>query len=120
VPTMGTRRSHHGEKWGGEMFVYTPRRRGYKKQSPVPTMGTRRSHHGDIQTTSARGSVCTHHGDIDEPLQRSHHGDISRLPAGSVAKKQGSSTARAPTQVGDAGSNPAPVATTTTTEKEVS
>jgi hypothetical protein len=55
------------EKWDGELFVYTPRRGGCKKQNPVPTMGTPRIHHGDIRKAGHGGSVCTHHGDISDP-----------------------------------------------------
>jgi hypothetical protein len=100
------------EKWDGELFVYTPRRGGCKKQNPVPTMGTPRIHHGDIRKAGHGGSVCTHHGDISDPPRCTHHGDISRLPfpAAAEARIQGSSTVRAPAQAGDAGSSPAPVA----------
>jgi hypothetical protein len=100
------------EKWTGELFVYTPRRGGRKKQNPVPPMGTPRSHHGYIRKAKDESSVCTHHGNISEVPDRSRHGYISRLPLPTAGEAgiQGSLTVRAPAQAGDAGSSPAPVA----------
>jgi hypothetical protein len=108
------------EKWDGELFAYTPRRGGRKKQNPVPTIGTPRTYHRDIQKAGNQGSVCTYHRDIDGAPRCPHHRDISRLPYPAPAgggiqgiPLQGSSTVRAPVQAGDAGSSPAPVASLT-------
>jgi hypothetical protein len=106
------------EKWDGELFVYTRRRAGRKKQNPVRTMRTVRTHHADIRKAGNGGAVCIVPPDIGEDLRCPHHADISRLPSPAVGegeqdKDQGSSTARAPACAGGAGSSPAPDANLT-------
>jgi hypothetical protein len=83
------------EKWDGEMFAYTPRRPGRKKQNPV------RSHR----------TPCPVPPDIETAPECPVKPDISRRTSLRAKRrvKQGSSTARAPVQAGDAGSSPAPV-----------
>ena len=103
------------EKWEGEIFVYTPRRGRLKKQDPVPPRDTPRTTAWDIRTPPGDGSVCTATEDIRGAARCPSAWDISRLPlppAGEVAVR-GSSTVRAPAQVGGAGSSPAPVASLT-------
>ena len=100
------------EKWAGEMFVYSPRRAGQKKQNPVRPNRTPRPTKPDIRKGSEGASVCPTKPDIDTAPECPTKPDISRR-ASSKAKpvgKQGSSMARAPAQAGDAGSSPAPVA----------
>jgi hypothetical protein len=107
------------EKWDGEQFAYTPRRRGPKKQKPVTPKVTPRHSKGDIRKASGGGAVCHSKGDIGEAPRCHSKGDTSRLPlpAATVGQDQGSSSrAPATAQAGDAGSNPAPV--TNTTRKE--
>jgi hypothetical protein len=100
------------EKWDGEMFVYTPRRPGRKKQNPVRKTRTPRPENPDIQKGSEGASVCPENPDIEPQPKCPENPDTSRRasPQRSGGMKQGSSMARAPAQAGDAGSSPAPVA----------
>jgi DNA-binding HxlR family transcriptional regulator len=102
------------EKWDGELFAYTPRRAGRKKQNPVSPRGTPCTTAWDIRKVGKGGSVRTTAWDIGAAPRCTTAWDISRLPSPAVGegqdKDQGSSTVRAPAQAGDAGSSPAPVA----------
>src|SRR5262249_12055220 len=106
------------EKWDGELFSYSPRRGGRKKQNPVSLGDTPRVPEGHIRKANGTNSVCAPEGHIGEAPKCAPEGHISRLPSESVAITgcegdagvQGSSTVRAPAQAGDAGSSPAPVA----------
>jgi len=82
------------EKWAGKPFVYTPRRPSRKKQNPVLRRHTPRVTPSHID--SAPGCVTPSH--------------TSRRASREAPSNQGSSTARAPAQAGDVGSNPAPEA----------
>jgi hypothetical protein len=99
------------EKWDGEMFAYTPRRRGRKKQNPVSLGDTPRVPEGHIRKGSNGSSVCAPEGHIGSAPKRVPRGHTSRRTSQqrSGRTKQGSSMARAPAQAGDAGSSPAPV-----------
>jgi hypothetical protein len=95
------------EKWDGELFVYTPRRR----QNPVRPRRTPRTAAPDITAPPRYGSLCTAAPDINGPPRCPATPDISRLPlpTAAVGQDQGSSSrAPATAQAGDAGSNPAP------------
>jgi hypothetical protein len=100
------------EKWDGELFIYSPRR---KKQKPVPTIGIPRTQNRYIRKANGKGAVCPQNGGIGKPPRCTQNGDISRLPspAPAGARIQGSLTVRAPAQAGGAGSSPAPVANLT-------
>ena len=100
------------EKWDGEMFAYTPRRLGRKKQNPVSLGDTPRVPEGHIRKGSKGSSVCAPEGHRGAAPKRVPRGHTSRRasPQCSGRVKQGSLTARAPVQAGDAGSSPAPVA----------
>ena len=106
------------EKWDGELFSYSPRRGGRKKQNPVSLGDTPRVPEGHIRKANGTNSVCVPEGHIGEAPKCAPEGHISRLPSESVAIRgcegdagvQGSSTVRAPAQAGGAGSSPAPVA----------
>jgi hypothetical protein len=99
------------EKWDGEMFTYTPRRPGRKKQKPVSLGDTPRVPEGHIRKGSKGSSVCAPEGHIGTAPKCVPRGHVSRRtsPQRSGRMNQGSSTARAPVQAGDAGSSPAPV-----------
>jgi hypothetical protein len=103
------------EKWDGELFVYTRRRPAWKKQNPVSPRGTPRIPQGYIWKARRRDSVCAPQGHISAAPTCAPQGHISRLPFPAAGEEgiQGSSTARAPAQAGDAGSSPAPVASLT-------
>jgi hypothetical protein len=103
------------EIWSGELFTYTPRRRGRKKQNPVPLNGTPRSDKRNIRAAGNGHSVCTDKRNIGTASDRSGKRYISRLPypAPAEAGIQGSSTVRAPVKAGSAGSSPAPIASLT-------
>jgi hypothetical protein len=88
------------EKWDGEMFVYTPRRSGRKKQNPVRSHRTPCPAPPDIRRGARGRFVCPVPPDISRKAS----------PPAKRRVRQGSSTARAPAQAGDAGSSPAPVA----------
>jgi hypothetical protein len=99
------------EKWDGELFVYTPR----KKQTPVRSGRTPRPIPSDIRSTVNGGAVCPVPSDISEHIHCPVPSDISRLPvpnAEGETEIRGSSTARAPALNGGggAGSSPVPVA----------
>jgi hypothetical protein len=98
------------EKWDRTPFIYLPRRPGQKEQKPVPPRGTPCTTAWDIRKAGDGGSVCTAAWDIGAAPRCPTAWDISRLPSPAVAvgQDQGSSTARAPVQAGDAGSSPAP------------
>jgi hypothetical protein len=100
------------EKWDGKPFVYSPRRGRRKKQNPVRMVRTPRAHGAHIRNGSGGASVCTHKPYIGTAPRYTHKPYISRKasPQAKPAPLQGSSTARAPVQAGDAGSSPAPVA----------
>jgi hypothetical protein len=104
------------EKWKGERFVCTARRAARKKQNPVLSRRTPRIMPSDIRKLPAEGSVCIVPSDIGEAPRCIVQSDISRLPLPTAAEAviQGSLTARAPAQAGDAGSSPAPVANSLT------
>ena len=95
------------EKWNGEMFIYTPRQTSRKKQNPVSLGDTPRVPRGHIRKASEGASVCAPEGHIGATPKRVPRGHISRLatPPAKRRVKQGSSTARAPVQAGDAGSS---------------
>jgi hypothetical protein len=99
------------EKWDGEIFAYTPRRPGRKKQNPVSLGDTPRVPEGHITKGSNSSSLCDPEGHIGTAPKCVPRGHVSRRtsPQRSGRMKQGSSTARAPAQAGDAGSSPAPV-----------
>jgi hypothetical protein len=101
------------EKWNGEMFAYTPRRPGRKKQNPVRQNRTPCPTEPDIRKASGGAFVCPTKPDIETASECPTKPDISRkaTPQAKRRMKQGSSTARAPAQAGDAGSSPAPDAT---------
>ena len=101
------------EKWGGELFVYAPRRAARKKQKPVLKTRTPRPKNQDIRTGKNGGSVCPRTSDIGAASHCPKNQDISRLPlhTAPAEQDQGSSTARAPAAAhaaGGAGSSPAP------------
>jgi hypothetical protein len=101
------------EKWDGELFRYSPRRS--KKQNPVSLGDTPRVPGGHILNSKKQGTVRVPGGHKVETPTRVPGGHTSRIaisPAlsGAGDGEQGSSTARAPVQAGDAGSSPAPVA----------
>jgi hypothetical protein len=100
------------EKWDGKMFTYTPRRPGRKKQNPVRPNRTPCPTKPDIRKGSEGASVCPTKPDIEAQPKCPTKPDISRRASLRAKRrvKQGSSTARAPVQAGDAGSSPAPVA----------
>jgi hypothetical protein len=100
------------EKWVGELFVYTPRRAGRKKQNPVSLGDTPRVPRGHIRKGNGAGSVCAPEGHIGGAPDCAPEGHITSLPFPSAGEGgiQGSLTVRAPAQAGDAGSSPAPVA----------
>jgi hypothetical protein len=100
------------EKWDGELFRYSPRRS--KKQNPVSLGDTPRVPGGHILNSKKQGTVRVPGGHKVETPTRVPGGHTSRIaisPAlsGAGEGEQGSSTARAPVQAGDAGSSPAPV-----------
>jgi hypothetical protein len=100
------------EKWEGELFVYTPRRSGNKKQNPVLPHRTPRPTAQDIRKPPGAGSVCPTTQDIDAAARCPTAQDISRFASPERRERaQGSLTVRAPAQAGGAGSSPAPVAT---------
>jgi hypothetical protein len=103
------------EKWDSELFAYTPRRAGRKKQNPVSPRGTPCTTAQDIRKAGNGGAVCPTAWDIDAALRCPIAPDISRLPYPPApgAMDQGSSTARAPACAGEAGSSPAPDANLT-------
>ena len=91
------------EKWDGSPFVPI--------QNPVPSDGTPRTVGRYIRKPKQGGAVCTAGRYIDEGAHCPVGRYISSLPVPEPKQaKQGSSTARAPAQVGGAGSSPAPVA----------
>ena len=101
------------EKWDRTPFVYLPRRPGRKKQKPVLSRRTPCPTAQDIRKAGNGGAVCPTAQDIRAVPRCPTAPDISRLPSPAVGqrgkdKDQGSSTARAPVQAGDAGSSPAP------------
>lgn len=100
------------EKWDGELFTYTPRRRGRKKQNPVPFGHTPRTISSHIRKEPAAAPVCTISSHREPTPERtiSSHRSRRASPRAKPARRQGSSMARAPVQPGDAGSSPAPVA----------
>ena len=103
------------EKWSGELFAYTPRQTGRKKQNPVPRRRTPRPVPSYIRKAPGEGSVCPAPSYIDQPPRCPAPSYISRLPslAAGEGTLQGSSTVRAPAHAGGAGSSPAPVANLT-------
>jgi hypothetical protein len=107
--------THDYGKWSGELFAYTPRQTGRKKQNPVLRRRTPRIAPSDIRRAPGEGSVCIARSDIDGYPKCIVPSDISRLPSLDAGEgmTQGSSTVRAPAQAGGAGSNPAPVANLT-------
>jgi hypothetical protein len=97
------------EKWDGEPFIYSPRRR----KNPVRKTRTPRPKNQDIRKAGNGGAVCPTAPDIGAASDCPKNPDISRLPLPAVGQRgededQGSSTARAPACAGDAGSSPAP------------
>jgi hypothetical protein len=99
------------EKWDGKIFAYSPRRSGRKKQNPVSLGDTPRVPRGHIRKGSEGASVCApegHTGSAPKCVPRGHTSRITTLQR-SGRVEQGSSTARALVQAGDAGSSPAPV-----------
>jgi hypothetical protein len=103
------------DKWDGELFVYTPRRARRKKQKPVSFGDTPRVTERHIRKGSGGASVCIAERHIGESPKCVADRHISRIasPTPKLSLIQGSSMARAPVQAGDAGSNPAPVASLT-------
>jgi hypothetical protein len=101
------------EKWGGEVFVYTPRRPGRKKQNPVMMVSTPRDDGQHIRRRGNGRSVCDDGQHIERAGRCDDGQHISRLPLPGAGEErlQGSLTVRAPAQAGGAGSSPAPVAT---------
>jgi hypothetical protein len=95
------------EKWDGELFVYSLRRR----QNPVRKTRTPRTENPDIRKSRNGGALCTENPDIGRASRCPENPDISRLPLPTAAVRQdqgSSSRAPATAQTGDAGSNPAP------------
>jgi hypothetical protein len=107
------------EKWEGEMFVYTARRPTGKKQNPVLRRRTPCPTAPDIRKGPQAQPVCPTAPDIHKAARCPTAQDISRLPLPTAGEEQGkdqdqgSSTARAPAQAGEAGSSPAPDASLT-------
>jgi hypothetical protein len=107
------------EKWDGSPFVYTPHRPARKKQKPVLSHRTPRIVPPDIRKAGNGGAVCIVPPDIGAAPECPVASDISRLPLPTAGEEQGrdrdqgSSTARAPAQAGEAGSSPAPDASLT-------
>jgi hypothetical protein len=99
------------EKWDCELFAYTRRRPARKKQNPVPFGHTPRTISSHIRKGSRGASVCVTESHIEPTPECTISSHVSRRtsPQRSGRVKQGSSTARAPVQAGDAGSSPAPV-----------
>src|SRR5262249_15376475 len=111
IPAYGTHPPNKEyEKWDGELFSYSPRRGGRKKQNPVSLGDTPRVPEGHIRKANGTNSVCAPEGHIGEAPKCAPEGHISRLPSESVAITgcegaagvKGSSTVRAPAQAGDA------------------
>jgi hypothetical protein len=100
------------EKWDGTPFTYTRRRGRRKKQNPVPFGHTPRVIPSHIRKRSNGGSVCVIPSHIETAQECVIPSHVSRRtsPQGKSSLEQGSSMARAPAQVGDAGSSPAPEA----------
>jgi hypothetical protein len=99
------------EKWDGELFVYTPRQRGRKKQNPVPFHHTPRTISSHIRKPPEAESVCTisSHREPAPECVISSHRSRRTTPRRRGSREQGSSMARAPVQAGDVGSSPPPV-----------
>jgi hypothetical protein len=100
------------EKWDGELFVYTPRRAGRKKQNPVMMVSTPRDDGQYIRKGQNGKSVCDDGQHIGTAGRCDDSQHISRFATGR-GEHQGSSMARAPVQAGDVGSSPIPVANLT-------
>jgi hypothetical protein len=103
------------EKWDGELFVYAPCRGRRQKQNPVSKINTPRVENRHIRDRPNRVSVCVenrHIGKLPGCVENQH---VSRIttPQPKPYLIQGSLTAKAPAQAGDAGSSPAPVITLT-------
>jgi hypothetical protein len=103
------------EKWDGELFVYTPRRARRKKQNPVSKIDTPRVENRHIRNGSSGTSVCVENRHIGKAPRCVENRHISRrtTPQPEPYPIQGSLTARASAQAGDAGSSPAPVTSLT-------
>ena len=103
------------ERWNGERFVYAPRRAKRKKQNPVSMVDTPCIADRHIRRASEGASVCIADRHIDTAPRCVEDRHVSRIatPSAKLCLKQGSSTARASAQAGDAGSSPAPVASLT-------
>jgi hypothetical protein len=111
------------EKWDGELFTHAPPRKKHdptttsghchnsSQQNPVRSHRTPRPVPPDIRKGGRGRFVCPVPPDIETAPRCPVPPDISRRtsPQRSGRVKQGSSTARAPVQAGDAGSSPAPV-----------
>jgi hypothetical protein len=99
------------EKWDGGLFVYTPSRPSRKKQNPVTKIVTPRDENRHIRKGSNGASVCNENRHIGSAsgCDENRHVSRSTSPVHPRGRHQGSLTARAPAQAGDAGSSPAPV-----------
>jgi hypothetical protein len=97
------------EKWDGELYSARGGRGRRKKQNPVPLLRTPRTTPAHIRAENKAPAVCTTPAHIETTRGCAAPAHISRstIPERSVG--QGSLTARAPAQSGDAGSSPAPV-----------
>jgi hypothetical protein len=99
------------EKWNGKPFVFTPRRPSRKKQNPVTPNVTPRVAKRHIRRGSDGRAVCVAKRHIDFAARCVAKRHTSRSAnRESPNLDQGSLTARALAQAGDAGSSPAPVA----------
>jgi hypothetical protein len=66
------------DKWGGDLFVYTPRRSRRRKQNPVSLRDTPRAPKGHIREPSGQASVCAPKGHTDSPPNCAPKGHTSR------------------------------------------
>jgi hypothetical protein len=86
------------EKWEGELFVYTPRRPGRKKQNPVSLVNTPRAARQHIRKGSNGASVCIagEHIGATPRCVAGEHTSRKASPEAKASMEQGSSMARAP------------------------
>ena len=97
------------EKWNGKPFVFTPRRPSRKKQNPVTPRVTPRVAKRHIRRGSDGRAVCVAKRHIDSAPRCVAKRHTSRSASREGPNlDQGSLTARALAQAGDAGSSPAP------------
>jgi len=97
------------DRWDGTRFVYRSKR---KRQNPVSKIDTHCIEDRHIRNGTNGSSVCIEDRHIDGPPRCVEDRHIPRIatPLAKLRLIQGSSTARASAQAGDAGSSPAPEA----------